>query len=100
MVVPWGKVTWLVMKTQIPRSLRHPSHTPQVWGEELSNGVRCVNAEGAVGKIDGASLFYYCKPGKGWAGAPSRHPEPWATLFAPSSTAKRLHVEKVHIAWF
>jgi len=98
MAVPWGKVTWLVLRAGI-RSLRHPSGTPRVWGEELSNGVRCTNAEGAVGRIDGAYLYYYCAPGKGFAGVPIRRGEPWTTRFAPSATAKRLHIENVHMVW-
>ncbi len=100
MVAPWGKVTWLVLSAPISTSLRHSSRRPVVWGEQLSNGVRCENAQGAVGRIDGAFLAYFCVPGKGWAGLPLRRHEPWTARYAPSRAAKRLHLENVHIVWY
>jgi hypothetical protein len=104
LAVPWGKITWFDLLKPLPRATRDEGRSATSafppWAEHLSNGVGCANAEGAVGLIRGRPLFFFCRPGIGWAGAPNRHTRLWAALYAPSDETKHLYVESVRIAWF
>jgi hypothetical protein len=62
-----------------------PSQSLRPWALELSNGLRCLFAEGATDSVEGQRLNYFCGSNskEGLWGLPNRASTPWTILIAP-----------------
>lgn len=79
----------------------HPVQSLQPWALELSDGLRCLFADGATNVIEGQRLNYFCGSAskEGLWGLPDRTSTPWTILIAPFQATSLSEREAISHAW-
>jgi hypothetical protein len=78
-----------------------PSQSLQPWALELSDGLRCLFADGATNVVEGQRLNYFCGRAskEGLWGLPDRTSTPWTILIAPFQAMSLSQREAIGHAW-
>jgi hypothetical protein len=78
-----------------------PSPSLRPWALELSNGLRCLFADGATSVVEGNRLNYLCAGAneEGLWGLPNRMSASWTILIAPFQATKLSERVGIRHAW-